>query len=361
MYCHPECNRQHLKKVFQEKFRRIFVGAGFQMIKIHPIKNEYCDDDYCAPWFEITTEFGVIKIGWRNQVINIDWSRITSPVATRILSLFEKEEVTKDANYIHAWGWKRARLYIKKMLIVEDNAEVRDFLNLCLEGEFDVAQAENGKFGLEMAFEDIPDLIITDVAMPEMDGNEFCRIIKNDERTSHIPVIMLTAKTEVEQQIEGLESGADIYLTKPFSIKVLQSYIKNLLNAKETLRKFFSQKILIEPLDIEVGSVDKKFMERLMDIINNNLNNPDFHINDLSKQIGMSTAVLYKKFNALVQMPVAEFIKTLRLKKASKLLKDKSLNISEVAWEVGFNDRKYFSKEFKKFFGYNPSELPDIG
>ncbi|HUN04366.1 MAG TPA: helix-turn-helix transcriptional regulator, partial [Niabella sp.] len=109
------------------------------------------------------------------------------------------------------------------------------------------------------------------------------------------------------------------------------------------------------------GSVDKKFMERLMDIINNNLNNPDFHINDLSKQIGMSTAVLYKKFNALVQMPVAEFIKTLRLKKASKLLKDKSLNISEVAWEVGFNDRKYFSKEFKKFFGYNPSELPDIG
>lgn len=115
MYCHPECNRQHLKKVFQEKFRRIFVGAGFQMIKIHPIKNEYCDDDYCAPWFEITTEFGVIKIGWRNQVINIDWSRITSPVATRILSLFEKEEVTKDANHIHAWGWKRARLYIKKI------------------------------------------------------------------------------------------------------------------------------------------------------------------------------------------------------------------------------------------------------
>ncbi len=247
----------------------------------------------------------------------------------------------------------------KKILIVEDNIEVRDFLNLCLEEEFDVSQAENGKFGLEMAFEDIPDLIITDVAMPLMDGNEFCKIIKNDERTSHIPVIMLTAKTEVNQQIEGLESGADIYLTKPFSIKVLLSYIKNLMTTKETLKKFFSQKILIEPLDIEVGSVDKKFMERLLGIINNNLSNPDFHINDLSKQIGMSTTVLYKKFNALVQMPVAEFIKTLRLKKAAQLLKDKSLNISEVAWEVGFNDRKYFSKEFKKFFGYNPSELPN--
>lgn len=247
----------------------------------------------------------------------------------------------------------------KEILVVEDNAEVREFLMMCLEEEYKVVQAENGQAGLELAFEQIPDLIITDVAMPVMDGYQFCSTIKTDERTSHIPVIMLTAKTEVDQQVEGLERGADLYLTKPFSIKVLQSYIKNLLTAKETLRKYFSQKVLIEPLDIEIGSVDKNFMERLMTIINNNISNPDFHTHDLSRMIGMSTAVLYKKFNALTQMPVAEFIKSFRLKKAAMLLKDKSLNISEVAWQVGFSDRKYFSKEFKKFFGYNPSEQSD--
>ncbi|HOZ84494.1 MAG TPA: response regulator [Niabella sp.] len=247
----------------------------------------------------------------------------------------------------------------KEILIVEDNSEVRDFLFLCLEDDYSVFQAEDGMAGLDLAFEQIPDLVITDVAMPVMDGYQFCTSLKADIRTSHIPVIMLTAKTEVDQHVEGLECGADLYLTKPFSIKVLQSYIKNLLNAKETLRKYFSQKVLIEPLNIEIGSVDKNFMEKLLAIINLNISNPDFHINDLSRLIGMSTTVLYKKFNALTQMPVAEFIKSFRLKKAALLLKDKSLNISEVAWQVGFNDRKYFSKEFKKYFGYTPSDQPD--
>ena len=243
-----------------------------------------------------------------------------------------------------------------KLLIVEDNSEVRDFLRLCLETDYDIDEAVDGKSGLELAFEMIPDLIVTDVSMPVMDGNEFCRMIKNDEKTCHIPVIMLTAQSDVDQQVEGLESGADIYLTKPFSVKVLQSYIRNLLASRETMRQYFSQKLMLEPLGVEIGTVNKRFMERLMTIINTNIGNADFHINDLSKEIGMSTAVLYKKFNALTQTPIAEFIKSLRLKKAAQLLRNKELNVSEVAWEVGFNDRKYFSKEFKKFFGSAPTE-----
>lgn len=245
----------------------------------------------------------------------------------------------------------------KKILVVEDNDEVKEFLALCLEDEYDISLATDGAEGLQRAVEDIPDLIITDVAMPVMDGTEFCRQTKTDERTSHIPVIMLTAKAAPDEQVSGIESGADVYLTKPFSIKVLLSYVKNLIRAKDQLRQYYTQKFLLEPLDVTLGDVDKRFMERLMTVIHKNLGAPDFHVNDLAKAVNMSTAVLYKKFNALSQIPIAEFIKNLRLQKAASLLQENQpLNISEIAWAVGFSDRKYFSKEFKKRFGNTPSE-----
>ncbi|WP_276501714.1 response regulator transcription factor [Terrimonas pollutisoli] len=243
-----------------------------------------------------------------------------------------------------------------RILIIEDTDEIREFVKICLETDYAVLEAENGLKGWEIAVSELPDLIITDVIMPEMDGNEFCRNLKQDERTSHIPVIMLTAKIAVEQQLEGLESGADVYLTKPFSIQVLQTYISNLLKSKEVLRQRYSQKIFLQPLDVEVGTVDKKFMERLMSIIEQNLSKSEFNVPDLAKEVGMSKAVLYKKFSALVKIPIGEFIKSMRLKKAALLLTHDKMNISEVAWEVGFSDRKYFSKEFKKFFGKSPSD-----
>lgn len=243
-----------------------------------------------------------------------------------------------------------------RILIIEDTDEIREFVKTCLETDYSVLEAENGLKGWEIAVSELPDLIITDVIMPEMDGNEFCRNLKQDERTSHIPVIMLTAKIAVEQQLEGLESGADLYLTKPFSIQVLKTYISNLLKSKEVLRQHYSQKIFLQPLDVEVGTVDKKFMERLMSVIEQNLSNSEFNVQDLAMEVGMSKAVLYKKFNALVKIPIGEFIKSMRLKKAALLLTNDKLNISEVAWEVGFSDRKYFSKEFKKFFGKSPSD-----
>lgn len=243
-----------------------------------------------------------------------------------------------------------------KILIIEDNDELREFIKTCLEHQYELLEAANGNNGWEIAVTELPDLIVTDVMMPQMDGNTLCSNLKQDERTSHIPVIMLTARATVEQQIEGLEHGADVYLTKPFSIQVLQSYITNLLRSKEVLRQRYSQKILLAPLDIEVGTVDKKFMEKLMAIIDANLEEPDFSVPFLSKELGMSKAVLYKKFNALVKVPIGEFIKSLRLKKAAFLLTHDKLNISEIAWKVGFNDRKYFSKEFKRFHGKSPSE-----
>lgn len=243
------------------------------------------------------------------------------------------------------------------ILIIEDNEEIREFIKLCLIESYSILEAANGLAGWEIAVTQLPALIITDVMMPEMDGNEFCRNLKNDQRTSHIPVIMLTAKVAIEQQLEGLESGADIYLTKPFAIPVLQSYVSNLLKSKEVLRQHYSQKIFLEPLNVEVGTVDKRFMERLMEVIEINLSNADFNIAALSKEVGMSKAVLYKKFNALTKLPVGDFIKSMRLKKAAFLLANDKFNVSEIAWEVGFNDRKYFSKEFKKKYGKSPSDF----
>lgn len=242
------------------------------------------------------------------------------------------------------------------ILIVEDNEEIREFIKTCLETDYKILEAGNGSEGWEIAICELPNLIITDVRMPEIDGYTFCRNLKNDERTSHIPVIILTAKIEIEQQLEGLKSGADLYLNKPFNIQVLETYISNLLKAKEMLRQHYSQKIFLSPLDVEIDTVDKKFMEKLMGIIEKNLNNPEFNIPSLSREMGISKAVLYKKFTALVQIPIGEFIKSIRLKKAALLLTKDKLNISQIAWEVGFSDRKYFSKEFKKFFGKSPSE-----
>jgi DNA-binding response OmpR family regulator len=251
---------------------------------------------------------------------------------------------------------KGSQMEKKKILVVEDNDELRDFIKICLQSDYDVIEAENGRIGWEIATNELPELIVTDVMMPEMDGNVFCRNLKNDHRTSHIPVIMLTAKVAEEQQVEGLESGADLYLTKPFSVMVLQTYIGNLLKSKELLRQLYSQKIYLEPLNVEVGTVDKQFMEKLMSVVDQHLGNAEFNIQQLSKEIGMSKAVLYKKFDALVHIPIGEFIKSLRLKKAAILLANDKLNITQVAWEVGFSDSKYFSKEFKKFHGKTPSE-----
>jgi len=247
----------------------------------------------------------------------------------------------------------------KKILIIEDNDELREFIKNCLEHQYDLYEAANGNTGWEIAVSELPDLIVTDGMMPGMDGNILCTNLKQDERTSHIPVVMLTARASVEQQIEGLEHGADVYLTKPFSIQVLQSYITNLLRSKEMLRQRFSQKIFLSPLDIEVGTIEKKFMERLMAIINDNMEEPDFSVLVLAKELGMSKAVLYKKFNALVKIPIGEFIKSMRLKRAAFLLTHDKFNISEIAWKVGFTDRKYFSKEFKRFYGKSPSEYLD--
>lgn len=242
------------------------------------------------------------------------------------------------------------------ILVVEDNEELREFIMQSLQGRYKVVGCVNGAEGLAYAVENIPDMIISDVTMPVMDGYEFCAKIKQEERTNHIPIIMLTAMASHVHQVDGLEAGADLYITKPFSLQILELSIKNILSAKEALRSKFSRQVMLMPRSIEIQSPEENFLNKLMEIVEEKLEDPDFNVSVLVSEIGMSQTVLYKKIKALTDLSINDFIKSIRLKRAAQLLQNGKLNVSEVAYSVGFNDRKYFSKEFKKQFGKAPSE-----
>ncbi|MFN0257756.1 hybrid sensor histidine kinase/response regulator transcription factor [Pedobacter ureilyticus] len=242
------------------------------------------------------------------------------------------------------------------LLIIEDNLELRGFIKSSFEQHYRVLQANNGVEGLEIALKELPDLIISDVMMPEMDGLELCRRIKTDERINHIPIILLTARAAYIHQINGYEKGADAYITKPFSIQILALNVKNILATKEATRQKFVRDILLNPEPVKTETPADKFLAKLMKVIEENLDNTEFDVTTLTQEIGMSKTVLYKKVQAITNLSVADLIKTVRLKQAAYLLEQNQMGIADIAFAVGFNDRKYFSKEFKKQYEMSPSE-----
>ncbi|MBB6501239.1 hybrid sensor histidine kinase/response regulator transcription factor [Pedobacter cryoconitis] len=242
------------------------------------------------------------------------------------------------------------------LLIVEDNPEVREFIVQSLKPFYQILEADNGVLGLALAFEKIPDLIVSDVMMPVMDGLELCRTLKTDIRTSHIPVILLTARTGNIHEVNGLKTGAEAYLTKPFSISSLQLTISNLLMLQANMRRKFSQQITLQPSNIVIESSDEEFLNKVMDLIESNFTSLDFNVNTLASDLGMSTPILYKKIKVLTGLTVNNFIKSVRLKRAAQLLCQNVYTVYEIAYNVGFSDPKYFSKEFVKQFGRTPSD-----
>ncbi len=242
------------------------------------------------------------------------------------------------------------------ILVVEDNKDMQAFICEQIDSSYKTMCAENGKTGFEKAAEYIPDLIISDVMMPEMDGFELCEKLKTDERTSHIPIILLTAKAAEESKVKGLKTGADDYLIKPFNAEELNVRITNLITQRRQLRKRFSKEIKLQPKDIAITSADEQFLKRAIEIVNHNIGNAEFQISDFTAEIGLSRMQLHRKLKSLTDQSTTEFIRTLRLKRAAKLLESHSGNISEIAYEVGFNNPAYFSECFKKQFGVLPSE-----
>jgi len=242
------------------------------------------------------------------------------------------------------------------ILVVEDNLELRRFIVKTLEGEYTVMEAPDGQEALDIALSDLPDLVISDVMMPTMDGLDLCRYLKSDERSNHIPVILLTARAAYNHHVNGLKTGADIYMVKPFGIELLQLNVANLIANRVTLRQKYMQMVKLEPTNQPIDNMDKVFLDKLIRIIEEKMENSSFDIPQLADKIGMSQPVLYKKIRALTDMSVNEFIKSIRLKRAAQLLNQKTLTIAEIAYTVGFSDRKYFSKEFKKQFGKTPTD-----
>jgi signal transduction histidine kinase/ligand-binding sensor domain-containing protein/DNA-binding response OmpR family regulator len=241
------------------------------------------------------------------------------------------------------------------LLLVEDNEDFRFYLKDNLRFQYNIVEAKDGEEGWAKVLSALPDLIVSDVMMPRMNGLEFCRKVKNDPRVSHISVILLTARTAEEQKLEGFESGADDYVTKPFNFEILQSRIKNLIQKRELFQKDFRKQIEIKGSDIAITSLDEKLIQRAIKYVEEKIADADFSVEDLSRELGMSRVHLYKKLLALTGKSPLEFIRSLRLQRAAQLLSGSQLTVAEVAYQVGFNNPKYFARYFKEEFGLLPS------
>ena len=241
------------------------------------------------------------------------------------------------------------------ILIVEDNEEVRDYIESVLVDDYRLVTAIDGKDGLEKAKECHPDLVLSDVMMPVMDGIALCAALKSNIQTSHLPIILLTAKSSDLQKLEGLEIGANDYITKPFSPRELQLRVQNLLISIRNTRERTGRTLRLEPAEVQVASADAEFLERALDAVNVQMDNSDYRVDDLARDLAVSRALLFTKMKAITGHTPNNFIKLLRMKRAAQLLATGEFLVAEVAAQVGYRDVKYFSSSFSKAHGCNPS------
>ncbi len=250
------------------------------------------------------------------------------------------------------------------LLIVEDNPDMLAYTKSHLDKTYNILKATDGEEGLATALEQIPDLIISDVMMPKMDGNMMTKKLKTDHRTSHIPIIILTARASVDSKIEGLETGADAYVTKPFNARELKVRVKNIIEQRQRLRDHFAEELNAgQPIatSSSLPSMDHQFVQKAIDVVNNNLSDTDFDVNMFSSEMALSRTQLHRKIKALTDKTTSEFIRTIRLNKAAEMLRQKTDTVTQIAYETGFNNLSWFAKAFKEQFGMSPSEYTKSG
>jgi signal transduction histidine kinase/ligand-binding sensor domain-containing protein/DNA-binding response OmpR family regulator len=243
-----------------------------------------------------------------------------------------------------------------RLLVVEDNDEVRHYLRQLFEADYEVLTAEDGLLGWDAALSQLPDLIISDVMMPRSDGLELCRKLKQHPKTSHIPVLLLTARTAETHQLEGLGVGADDYVSKPFAPTVLHAKAEALLLNRRKLHEFYQRRILLQPTEIVVADADREFLEQAMGVVEKYLADAEFSVQVLVREMAMSQSAFYRRIKSITGQTVVEFIRDVRLKRAAQLLTQTTMRVSEVAFEVGIEDAKYFRKAFQKTYSLTPSE-----
>jgi YesN/AraC family two-component response regulator len=242
------------------------------------------------------------------------------------------------------------------ILIIEDNDELRNYLSMELQAQFTVLEAKDGVEGYEMAVERGPDLIISDVLMPLKTGVELCREIKSNIKTSHIPFILLTAKSMVDDQIAGISAGADVYITKPFSIRFLITHVNQIIDSRQKLYSRFSQDVYLLPGKVASNEIDQAFLQKAIDYIVENIQDSQLGVDSIAALFNLSRMQVYRKLKALTGKSVVEFIRMVRVKQALKLMETHKYTLSEIAFQTGFNSSSYFTRVFKEEFGKTPSE-----
>jgi signal transduction histidine kinase/DNA-binding response OmpR family regulator len=242
------------------------------------------------------------------------------------------------------------------VLVVDDHGEMRAYIREVLEAEYEVLEAKDGAEGLSLAREAVPDLVVSDVMMPRMNGYELCQALKNDEKTSHIPVILLTARAAQEDKLEGLEKEADAYLTKPFDSRELAVQARNLIQLRQTLRERFGRAVILKPSEMSVSSVDEIFLDKVLAAVEAHLDEEDFGVEELGREVGMSRSQIHRKLRALTNQTPTLLIRSIRLERGAELLRQKAGSVAEIAYRVGFGSQAYFTKCFRERFGSTPTE-----
>ncbi len=287
---------------------------------------------------------------------------VTLPVSESSFSKEERVETPDDRQEDNAvkretvMAEQPGKASLPEVLIVEDNQDLRSYISQQLMPQYSIVEAVNGREGLNMAVERIPDLIISDLMMPEMGGRGMCIELKADPRTSHIPIIMLTAKADRRSKLEGLETGADDYIIKPFDGEELQVRVKNLINQRKKLREKFRQEFITEPEEQSLISPDDQLLQKILKILYRHIPEPEFNIDKMSGEMNMSRMQMYRKVNAITGHTPKDLLQTIRLKKAATLFDSGVDNVSQVMHQVGFNNQSYFAKCFRKLYKINPSE-----
>jgi signal transduction histidine kinase/AraC-like DNA-binding protein len=245
---------------------------------------------------------------------------------------------------------------LPRILLVDDNADMLYYLRDGLKEHFAIIEAADGEKGLEQAVTEIPDVIVSDLMMPKLDGKSLCQKLKLDERTSHIPLILLTAKADLASKIEGFQVGVDDYIPKPFHIEELNARIKNLIESRKKLQEKFTRQIAMRPKELRAESLEEKFIHKVVSIIETNISDPSFGVDFLAREAAMSNVQLYRKLKAITGTTPNDLIRNIRLERASSLLRQRAGNVADIAYQVGFNNLSYFSKCFREKFGLTPSE-----
>lgn len=347
---------QIFNRFFQGNTGKSGTGIGLslakELIELHRGKIEVSSELGKTTTFTITLQLGnshfsTNEIGTENQPAS---SLITE---LSVLKSEEPDDEIADENETNGKAFM--------LLLVDDNQEMLNFVTETLNHNYRIITANNGIEGLKMARIHIPDLIITDVMMPEMDGYQFCDAIKHDQKTSHIPVIMLTAKASVSSELKGFKMGAVHYITKPFNPSLLELKVTSIIQSQAQLKERIlnNETLNLEPTPVVISSADEDFLKRIVACIEDHMSDSKFQVDDLCLELGLGRMQLYRKLKGLIGLSANEFIRSIKLKRAAQLIKQQKLTIAEVTYMVGFNDLHYFRQCFKKQFGVNPSEYAE--